>query len=327
MSNVHIASSILRRNISPDEIAAAKSALLNVLPTKLKRAGNLLVGLCPFHDEHTPSFTVYPDWHYYCFGCGVSGDAITYLRRQGLDFGDAVRQLTGRVEPIPPQGPHACGNAPGTAATAPRSVSLSRLAQRLWREATSPDLVRHYLDTRRIAQKPLPEALRGHREVWSTEAGERQPAVLAAITDARGTVTAIQRTWIEDRLVYDGATTHTKGARSTTLSAPKKTLGPMGSGAVKLAAAGAILGLSEGVESALAAAQLFQIPTWATCGGERLGSVELPPIVRHVVIFADAGAAGERQAAKAESIYARRGYGCQVELPSAGKGDFAEVLL
>ena len=46
----------------------------------LKRRGSNLVGLCPFHNEKTPSFTVYPEnGSYYCFGCGQGGDIITAL--------------------------------------------------------------------------------------------------------------------------------------------------------------------------------------------------------------------------------------------------------
>ena len=43
----------------------------------LKRRGKNLVGLCPFHNEKTPSFTVYPEnQSFYCFGCGATGDGI-----------------------------------------------------------------------------------------------------------------------------------------------------------------------------------------------------------------------------------------------------------
>ncbi len=65
----------------------------------LKRAGSNLKGLCPFHSEKTPSFTVYPaDNSFYCFGCGVGGDAITFIRkRENLDYPDAVEFLANRA--------------------------------------------------------------------------------------------------------------------------------------------------------------------------------------------------------------------------------------
>lgn len=65
----------------------------------LKRRGATLVGLCPFHNEKTPSFTVYPATQsFYCFGCGAGGDAITFVKKiENLDYLDAVRTLAQRA--------------------------------------------------------------------------------------------------------------------------------------------------------------------------------------------------------------------------------------
>lgn len=65
----------------------------------LKRRGSNLVGLCPFHNEKTPSFTVYPEnGSYYCFGCGQGGDVITFvMKNENLDYMDAVRKLADRA--------------------------------------------------------------------------------------------------------------------------------------------------------------------------------------------------------------------------------------
>ena len=64
----------------------------------LKRVGRRFVGLCPFHEEKTPSFSVNAEEGiYYCFGCQASGDAITFVRAtEHLDFVDAVRRLADR---------------------------------------------------------------------------------------------------------------------------------------------------------------------------------------------------------------------------------------
>ena len=61
----------------------------------LKRRGKTLVGLCPFHNEKTPSFTVYPESRsFYCFGCGAGGDVITFVRRtENLDYVEAVKAV------------------------------------------------------------------------------------------------------------------------------------------------------------------------------------------------------------------------------------------
>ena len=66
--------------------------------TELRRQGARFTGLCPFHDERTPSFSVDPmEKLYYCFGCQVGGDVFTFLQeKDGLEFRDAVEQLADR---------------------------------------------------------------------------------------------------------------------------------------------------------------------------------------------------------------------------------------
>ena len=61
----------------------------------LRRRGKTLVGLCPFHNEKTPSLTVYPDTNsFYCFGCGAGGDVISFIRRiDNLDYVEAVKTV------------------------------------------------------------------------------------------------------------------------------------------------------------------------------------------------------------------------------------------
>ena len=64
----------------------------------LKRRGKNLVGLCPFHSEKTPSFTVYPEnGSFYCFGCGVGGDVITFTGLiENLDYVESIKLLAER---------------------------------------------------------------------------------------------------------------------------------------------------------------------------------------------------------------------------------------
>ncbi|MDH4325714.1 MAG: DNA primase [Betaproteobacteria bacterium] len=66
---------------------------------QLKKGGANLMGLCPFHGEKSPSFSVSPSKQfYYCFGCGASGDAIRFLTEHtGASFRDAVNDLAGQV--------------------------------------------------------------------------------------------------------------------------------------------------------------------------------------------------------------------------------------
>jgi DNA primase len=75
----------------------------------LKKRGNDLVGLCPFHGEKTPSLHVHPDRGFFkCFGCGVGGDVLTFVQKiENVPFGDAIRMLASKagieVEPENPR--------------------------------------------------------------------------------------------------------------------------------------------------------------------------------------------------------------------------------
>ena len=64
----------------------------------LKRAGSNYNGLCPFHSEKSPSFTVFPATRsFYCFGCGAGGDVISFvMKAENLDYPSAVELLAQR---------------------------------------------------------------------------------------------------------------------------------------------------------------------------------------------------------------------------------------
>lgn len=71
---------------------------------QLRHRGRTATGLCPFHNEKTPSFVVYPDTQsFYCFGCGAAGDAISFVRKyNNLGYVEAVKQLAGHAGmPLP----------------------------------------------------------------------------------------------------------------------------------------------------------------------------------------------------------------------------------
>jgi DNA primase len=88
--------------ISHDSVERVKQAadIVEVISahTDLRRQGARYVGLCPFHDERTPSFSVEPtEKLYHCFGCGVGGDVIKFVEeKDGLNFAEAVELLADR---------------------------------------------------------------------------------------------------------------------------------------------------------------------------------------------------------------------------------------
>jgi DNA primase len=90
-------------NLIPEEkISETRNAadIVEVISeaVSLKRSGNNYLGLCPFHSEKTPSFSVSPDKQiFHCFGCGAGGNVFTFLMKQeGFSFPEAVRTLAQR---------------------------------------------------------------------------------------------------------------------------------------------------------------------------------------------------------------------------------------
>ncbi len=78
---------------------------------KLQKFGNNLVGLRPFHEDHNPSFTVFPaNGSFHCFGCRKRGDVITFFREiEGLGFGQSLDRLEEYAGPEPHRGVHPGG--------------------------------------------------------------------------------------------------------------------------------------------------------------------------------------------------------------------------
>jgi DNA primase len=93
----------LLANIIPDDTVSEIRQAVDISEVisetvLLKRAGKNLVGLCPFHAEKTPSFSVSPDKQiFYCFGCGSGGDVFGFvMKRDGVSFVEALRTLARR---------------------------------------------------------------------------------------------------------------------------------------------------------------------------------------------------------------------------------------
>lgn len=122
----------------------------------LKRRGKNLVGLCPFHNEKTPSFTVYPETaSYYCFGCGAGGEVINFIRNiENLDFTEAVKLLADRAGIQLPQ-----ENYDDSAAKMRRRIyEANREAARFFHETLFTEQGKQqlaYLHNRRISPKMI----------------------------------------------------------------------------------------------------------------------------------------------------------------------------
>ena len=96
---------------------------------RLKKSGSNWSGLCPFHAEKSPSFTVSPTKQFYhCFGCGANGDAIRFLvEHDGMTFVDAVKEIAGQVGVTVPDDGTSAQDRERAAAQKQRRATLSEV--------------------------------------------------------------------------------------------------------------------------------------------------------------------------------------------------------
>lgn len=136
----------------------------------LRKRGNDLVGLCPFHSEKTPSFHVHPDKGFFkCFGCGVGGDVITFLSKlENLSFPDAVRVLAQKagVE-LEPESPQTLRVRSEREAIYEANRIATALFERLFREPVGAP-ARAYCERRGISQASIEKFHLGYApDSWS----------------------------------------------------------------------------------------------------------------------------------------------------------------
>lgn len=122
----------------------------------LKRSGRNLMGLCPFHTEKTPSFSVVPEnGFFHCFGCGEGGDAITFIRKiENLDYVEAIKLLAGRVGMTVPE--NSTDNSMGKLKT--RIYEANREAARFYHKQLYTPQGRRaldYLRGRQLSEKTI----------------------------------------------------------------------------------------------------------------------------------------------------------------------------
>lgn len=238
---------------------------------------------CPAHDDRTPSLSIGLAGNavlFHCFAGCTSEEVLDGLKRRGIQPRDLFDGKGGPIAPVTrPFGPDAN-------------------ALRLWREAVpiKATLAERYLTSRAISF-PSPEL----RFLARTPLGRKPdvrflPALIAAARMDIGIV-AIHRTFL------DPAT-----ASKADFFKPKRALGQLGVGAVRLAEPlNGKLGLAEGTESALSAQALFGVPCWATLGNERFGIVSIPETITELHLFVDNDKGGELALKRGTEAYARQG--------------------
>lgn len=207
-----------RERIDQDTIERARNARsltsLVARRVKLLRAGRGWKGLCPFHKEKSPSFTVSDEkGFYHCFGCGAHGDAIRWLTdAEGLGFLDAVKSLLGGDLP---DARRAITPAERERLAEPSNYVESATAGRWIFRTSGPargEIVERYLAARGLnpAFEPLPgfpaiDQLRFHPRcpvsAWKVDADPADarltaPAMVVPIRDVDGAVWGVEVTWL-----------------------------------------------------------------------------------------------------------------------------------
>jgi hypothetical protein len=257
---------------------------------------------CPAHDDRTPSLSVTLGRKailLHCFAGCSNEEVIAALDRKGVRSCDLFDR------------------AGAVTADRPEKTAFNSNARRLWHSATaiSGSPAEGYL-----AQRGILRASDQLRYLERTPLGPRGavqflPAMLAAVTTDMGII-AVHRTFLD-----------APRAKLAGFERPKRALGSLGCGTVRLAppVAGR-LGLAEGIESALSAMLLFDVPCWATLGNERFGLVGIPESVRELHLFIDNDRGGELANQRALKAYSAPGRVIQSRAPASIGFDWNDEL-
>ncbi|MBI3438002.1 MAG: toprim domain-containing protein [Proteobacteria bacterium] len=169
-------------------------------------------------------------------------------------------------------------------------VSEERVAraQRIWNESRP---LRHTEAAAYLRRRAVPEdsldtpALRFHPQMTSLDDRSKRPALVAAITDASGALQGVQVTLL---------TAH--GIAKAAVSTPRRVIGKLMGGAVRLSEAQDELAIGEGVETMLSAAHVLGVPSWAALTADNLSRFMTPTSIQRLIIVVDNDPAGVQAA-------------------------------
>jgi len=193
----------------------------------------------------------------------------------------------------------------------------------IWNEEAVPadnTVVGVYLWSRLLVVKPVPDRIRLHRLLRHWESADRRPAMLALVEHIEHGPVAVHATYLA-----------TDGSRKATLDPVRKTFGPIGGAAVRLAPIrgdGTPLIVGEGIETTLSVMVSTGFAGWAALSANGISALMLPPNVRNVLIAADHddNGVGERAAYNAAWRWLQEGRRVRVMVSPSSGTDWNDVL-
>ena len=275
---------------------------------KLIKSGREFKACCPFHNDRSPSLTLYPTsagWRWQCFGCSLGGDVIDWIAAlHRVPVAGAASMLS-------------VGNVPSVhvVARAPADKANKRAeARKLWDSAVGIQgtPAEAYLRGRGI-DIALPDCLRFARLRW---AGAQRPALVAAVAGADDKFSGIHRIFL----------TEAGGKADLKDGKVKFSLGPVMGGAIRLTPFANGMLVCVGIEDGLTLLQQQGQAVWAVTGDVALPAVQLPAGVRSVVVAHDNDASGNAAGKKSGDKLARDGRQVRLIQPLSGFKDFNEEI-
>ncbi len=294
--------------------------------TNLKKHGRELVGLCPFHSERSPSFQVNDaKGTYHCFGCGRSGDAITFLiEKEGMRFTEATEYLLGDSLPVISDEERVRRKE----ADAREAAERIALARSIWAAsvpaAGTPAEV--YARSRGITMD-LPPSVRfvmtpRYRNTDTGEVGRDYPAMACALVDVDGKLVGVQCIFLAD----GGRRKYERTRQDGSKAKAKLTFGILTGAAFRIGPRSDSIMVCEGPEDALTLRQETGRTVWAACGTANLSQVVYPPWVKAVCIAGDNGDAGHSAVKKSIEWVEVGGRSATTAFPLEAFKDFNDQL-
>lgn len=301
--------------LEPIEDIKARTDIVDVIGryADLKKRGKSYFAKCPLHADRTPSFKVNPERQsFICFGCGAKGDVFDFIRAaEHVDLPGAIERILaivggGNADPAA-LAAQAARRAAATRQEAQEAAQRTALARRIWSEAEyltrrSDPLAVAYLMERRGLPAWCSYHLRWHpRCPWELGVAG---CIVVACHDAQDEIRAIWRI----KPAMEGAV-------------ERKGLGPVGGclAAVMDNAGLDEIAIAEGVEDALAASWLVNLPTWAALSAGNMARAVVPERFRSVLVVADADAIGTEAAVTLARRLRAEGRSAWVIVPATAK--------